>query len=166
MVMKYVAVLAILLALALVWRAQTQQHETVIYAIQLIRGTETDQQPEPGGRQVGPDLAATFRSVFKWKDYWQIASCRAKMAPGKITRLRLNGERGVEIDLTCPGKRRVAALWKGSIVGRAICPTGEGLTLIGGDRDQNSAWFIVVRREESTHWQNPQTHPAVVGAQL
>ena len=154
--MKYLMVFVILLAFVLAWRAQTQR-DSVTYAIQLIRGTDTDQRPEPGGQQVGSDLAATFRSVFKWKDYWQVASCQAAVTPGKITRLRLNNERGVEIDLTAPGKRRVAALWKGAIVGRAICPVGKGLTLIGGDRDQNSAWFIVVRRKESSRFANPST---------
>jgi hypothetical protein len=146
--MKYAAVFAVLLALALAWYSRTRA-DTVTYGVQLIRGTDTDHRPETGDRQVAPDLAARFRSVFKWKDYWQIASCEAKATPGKITRLRLNSERGVEIDLTHAGKRSIAALWKGSIVGRAICPSGEGLTLIGGDRDQNSAWFIVVHRKAS-----------------
>ena len=98
----------------------------------------------------------------KWKDYWQVASCRAMVAPGKVTRLRLNSERGVEIDLTCPGKRTVAALWKGDVVGRAICPAGEGLTLIGGDRDQKSAWFIVVRRQAANHSENSAMQPKVL----
>jgi hypothetical protein len=144
--MKYAAVFAVLLALALAWYSRTHAG-SITYGVQLIRGTDTDYRPEAGGRQVRPDLADRFRSIFKWKDYWQIASFEAKATPGKITRLRLNSERGVEIDLTQAGKRRIAALWKGSVVGRATCPAGEGLTLIGGDRDQNSAWFIVVHRE-------------------
>jgi hypothetical protein len=163
--MRYVALFAILLALALAWRARTQP-DAVPYAIELIRGTDTDKQPEPGDREVGPELAATFRSVFKWKDYWQVTSCRATAVRGKVTRLRLNHERAVEIDLTCPGKRRIAALWKGAVVGRAICPVGEGLTLIGGDRDQNSAWFIVVRREDTARSGSFEIRPAVLKAGL
>jgi hypothetical protein len=27
-------------------------------------------------------------------------------------------------------------------------PAGDAMTLIGGDRDQKSAWFIVVRRDK------------------
>jgi len=164
--MKYVVAFALLLAfaLALVWHAQKQSGSTA-YAVELIRGTDSE-QPEPGARRVGPELASTFRSVFKWKDYWQVASARAMAPRGKVTRLPLSHERGVEIDLTCPGKRSVAALWKGAIVGRSVCPVGEGLSLIGGDRDQNSAWFIVVRREEPESSPSSQRRPTSFAAQL
>src|ERR1043165_5552795 len=109
MPMKYVAAFAVLLALALAWRVPNSN--TTAYGIQLIRGTDTGERPEGGGQNVGPELAAAFQSVFRWKDYWQVASFRAVVPSGKIARLRLNNERGVEIDLTCPGKRNVAALW-------------------------------------------------------
>ena len=61
--------------------------------------------------------------------------------------MKLNADREVEIDLTEPTKRRVTAFRRDEPVARTIVPAGEGLTLIGGDRNKQSAWFIAVGRD-------------------
>jgi hypothetical protein len=87
-----------------------------------------------------------FHSVFKWKSYWEINSRQVELQAGRTTRVRLNPEREVEIDLTDPSRRAVTAILNGKKVQRTVSPRGEERTLIGGDRDGNSAWFIVVSR--------------------
>jgi hypothetical protein len=59
----------------------------------------------------------------------------------------LSNGREVEIDLRRRGKRTVTAFQNGRLVDRTIVPAGEAMAVIGGDRDQKSAWFIVVRRD-------------------
>jgi hypothetical protein len=63
-------------------------------------------------------------------------------------RVCLSKEREVEIDLSNRKCRKVTAFENGKVVQRISRPLGEGMTLIGGERDQESAWFIVVRRDK------------------
>ena len=68
------------------------------------------------------------------------------MIPGQTARVRLGNGREAEIDLRNPQERRVAAFQNGQLVDRTISPPGEAMTIIGGNRDGKSVWFIVVRR--------------------
>ena len=122
------------------------QAQPVVYYVQLIRGTDTDQSPEPKSKKVDPHLAGAFCSVFKWRSYWEISGRRVELETGRATRVRLNQEREVEIDLTNPAHRAVKAFLNGKVVQQTVCPRSETRTLIGGDRDATSAWFIVVSR--------------------
>jgi hypothetical protein len=117
-----------------------------MYYVQLIRGTDQDQSPDRNSKRIQPHLAVAFHSVFKWKSYWEINSRQVELQAGRTTRVRLNPEREVEIDLTDPSRRAVTAILNGKKVQRTVSPRGEERTLIGGDRDGNSAWFIVVSR--------------------
>jgi hypothetical protein len=120
--------------------------EPVAYYVQLIRGTDQDQSPNPNSKRIQPHLAGAFHSVFKWKSYWEISSRQVALQTGRATRVRLNPEREVEIDLTDPSRRAVTAILNGKKVQRTVSPRSEERTLIGGDRDGTSAWFIVVSR--------------------
>jgi hypothetical protein len=120
--------------------------DPVTYYVQLIRGTDQDQSPNPNSKRIQPHLSGTFHSVFKWKSYWEISSRHVELQAGRATRVRLNPEREVEIDLTDPSRRAVTAILNGKKVQRIVSPRSEERTLIGGDRDGNSAWFIVVSR--------------------
>jgi hypothetical protein len=60
----------------------------------------------------------------------------------------LGSGREVEIDLRNAKERRVAAFQNGQLVDRTISPPGEAMTIIGGNRDGKSVWFIVVRRDK------------------
>jgi hypothetical protein len=122
------------------------QSEPVAYYVQLIRGTDQEQSPAPNSKRIHPHLAGAFQSVFKWKSYWEISSRHVELEAGRATRVRLNPEREVEIDLTNPVRRAVTAFHNGKVVQRTVCPRSEERTLLGGDRDGNSAWFIVVSR--------------------
>lgn len=144
--MKWLVLLFALTLTSLVTRAGPKT-ELVTYYVQLIRGTDQDHLADPKGKRIHPQLAGAFHSVFKWKSYWEISSRHVDLEAGRATRVRLNPEREVQIDLTDPSRRAVTAFLNGKAVQRTVCPRSEARTLIGGDRDGNSAWFIVVSRD-------------------
>ena len=137
--MKRGLVILVMAAWGLAGQAGAGQGATTFY-VQLVRGTETTLPPTPGSRQIGPKLAATFRPVFRWNSYWEMSRQQVALAPGKIARVRLGNGREAEIDLRQPQERRVTAFYKGQVVERTTSPTGEAMTVIGGNRDAKSAW--------------------------
>ena len=97
---------------------------------------------------LGPKLAGTFRPVFKCKGFWEINRQQVTVPPGKFKRVQLGNGREAEIDLTSAKERRVAAFQDGKLVDRTVMPQGDGMTIIGGSREDKSVWFIVVRRDK------------------
>lgn len=120
----------------------------LVYYVQLIRGTQAGHSPWPGCKPVGPRLAEKFHSVFNYKHYWEVSARQVVLSPGQDKRVQLRNGREVEIDLRNPAHRTVAAFHDGSIIERTICPRSKAMTLIGGDNDRDSAWFVVVRRDK------------------
>ena len=142
--------LLVLLAVAGMLQAITTAaaEKPLVYYVQLIRCSDQDQAPEPGSRRVGPKLTERFQCVFRCKSYWEISQEKIEISPQKKARVRLRNGRDVEIDLTQSGKRRVTTFHNNRLIDRTIEPASENMTLIGGDRDQTSHWFIVVRRDK------------------
>jgi hypothetical protein len=134
-------------ALALASEVNAQQEVTTFY-VQLIRGTDTDQAPLPGAKSVGPKLAGTFRPVFKCKGFWEINRQEVAVPAGKVKRVELGNGRAVEIDLSSPKERKVTAYHSGKVGDRTVVPAGDGMTIIGGSREDKNVWFIVVRRDK------------------
>ena len=124
------------------------QERSITYYVQLIRSSDSEQPPQAESRRVGTKLAGTFCGMLKWKHYWEVCQRKTEVIPGRATMVWLSNGREVEIDLGRRGKRTVTAFQNGRLVERTIVPAGEAMTLIGGDRDQKSAWFIVVRRDK------------------
>lgn len=145
--MKCMMVILTLVAFALARESKAEPKATTFY-IQLIRGTDTEQPPIPGCKCVGRKLVGTFRPVFKCKKYWEIKRQRVVLSPGQVSRVRLGNGREAEIDVRNPRERRVAAFQDGKLVDQTTVPKGEGMTIIGGSRDDKSVWFIVVRRDQ------------------
>ena len=145
--MRHDVVILVVLACAWVGKASAGQGATTFY-VQLVRGTEANQPPVPGCKQVGPRLAGTFCPVFKWKSYWELNRREVAVLPGCAMRVKLGNGREAEIDLRNPKQHRVAAFQNGELVDRTISPAGEAMTIIGGNRDGKSIWFIVVRRDK------------------
>jgi hypothetical protein len=145
--MKRLLVIIVLTSLGLGTGA-TSGEKPLVYYVQLIRCSDKDQPPEPNSKRVGPKLTETFRCVFRCKSYWEINQKKIELIPNHVARARLGNGREVEIDLTHPGKRRVSTFHNGRLVDCTVEPLGESMTLIGGDRDPTSHWFIVVRRDK------------------
>ncbi len=120
------------------------------YYVQLVRGNNEDQPPAPGIRLIGPKLSKSLHSVFRWKSYWEVGRRTVAVAAGAKTKVFLSKERTVEIDLSQPMKRKITAVSNGVPVCCTTQTVGEGITVIGADRDPASAWFVVVRRDKPT----------------
>ncbi len=134
-----------LLASNLVFSAS---EEKVTFYVQLIRGIDENKPPAPGAQRVGPKLARGLHSVFKWKSYWEINRQEVTMPVGGKTKVVLSKERAVEIDLTRPNKRKVTAISDNKPLASATQSVGKTMTVIGANRDSQTAWFIVVRRDK------------------
>jgi hypothetical protein len=140
-------VILMVAGLGLASEARADEGAATFY-VQLIRGTDTDQAPVPGAKSVGAKLAGTFRPVFKCKGFWEIKRQQVAVLPGKVKRVQLGNGREAEIDLSAAKERKVAAFQDGKLVDRTSVPHGEGMTIIGGSREDKSVWFIVVRRDK------------------
>jgi hypothetical protein len=145
--MKLILSLLALMGLAMVTTAPAEE-KTQTYYVQLIRCSDLDASPQAGSRRIGPKLAERFQCVFRCKSYWEINQERIEISSKHTARAHLSNGRDVEIDLTQPGKRRVSTYYQGRLLDRTVEPVSENMTLIGGDRDQTSHWFIVVRRDK------------------
>jgi hypothetical protein len=145
--MKRLLIIVLLGCLGLATVIATEE-KPLTYYVQLIRCSDQNQPPEPGSKRVGPKLAERFQCVFRCKSYWEISQAKIEVLPSRAARAHLGNGRDVEIDLTQPGKRRVATFHNGRLIDRTVEPLGENMTLIGGDRDQASHWFIVVRHDK------------------
>jgi len=150
---RFVGIL-LLTAFALARISRAEEGASTFY-VQLIRGTNGDGPPVGACHRVGPRLAATLGPVLKWKRYWEICCKSVSLQTGRATRVRLGNGREVEIDLSVPGKRKVTAYQDGVAVDRTISTTGDRMTIAGGERDEQSAWFVVVRRDKPTYPNDP-----------
>ncbi len=129
----------------------TDNSEKLAYHVQLVRASNEVQPPEPGTTVIGPKLTRHLQPVFSWTSYWEIARQQVFVSRGQKARLRLSPQREVEIDLSTRGKRTVVAFSNDEAVARVTRPIDECMTIIGGDRDEQTAWFIVVRRDKPSH---------------
>ena len=128
--------------------AAAAAEKPLTYYVQLVRCNDQNQAPEPGSKRVGPKLAGKFQCVFRCASYWEISQDKLEVPSNGHVRAHLRNGREVEIDLTQQGKRRISTFHKGRLIDRSVEPASENMTLIGGDRDQTSHWFIVVRRDK------------------
>lgn len=141
------AILSVLFIGFIVNGTPSAEHQSNTFYVQLVRGNNDDAPPQPGSRLVGLKVARHLHSALNWKSYWEINRQQVAVRSGRARRVCLSKERAVEIELTKRGCRKVTAFENGRVVQRTLRPDGEGMTLIGGERDQESAWFIVVRRD-------------------
>jgi hypothetical protein len=128
------------------------EHQSSTFYVQLVRGNNEDVPPQPGSRPVGIKVARHLRAALNWKNYWELNRRQVAVCSGNATRVCLSQEREVEIDLSSRNLRKVTAFENGRIVQRMLRPAGEGMTVIGGERSDESAWFIVVRRDRPADW--------------
>ncbi len=124
------------------------EHQSNTFYVQLIRGNDQNEPPQPGSHPVGIKVAKHLHAALPWRNYWEINRQQVAICSGKCARVCLSKDRTVEIDLSNRNRRRVTAFENGKIVQRTLRPSGEGMTVIGGERDPGSAWFIVVRRDQ------------------
>ena len=144
--MKLWIFIAFLVVMALALSVRPKP-DAVTYYVQLVRGCNGDTPPEPNSRRVGPRLIEKFRGPLKWEEYWEIDRQQIALVPGHAARVRLGNKCQVGIDLTDKQHRKVTASQNGKVIAKMCVPRDGNMTVIGGDRDGQGSWFIVVRRD-------------------
>ncbi len=145
--MRWSVILAAGLALAICGFAGATSPK-VAYRVALIRATDSSEALPAGSVRLTSDVAGILHGPLKWKDYYKICERKVEVGAGQVKKVTLMNGRAVEIDRTVPNKRTVTAYQDGRAVARTIMPAGKCSTLIGGSRDIDSGWFIMVRREQ------------------
>jgi hypothetical protein len=85
--------------------------------------------------------------VFKWKNYWEISRCSVVIEPGGKSRQRMSSRREVEISLAPAQQMTISIYTDGKLTRRRTQPLDTPLCIAGGDKEEDQAWFIVVRRD-------------------
>ena len=123
--------------------------QPVVFYAQLIRATDRDIQ-EVGWRPIGPKLSTRLCPKFRWKNYWEVNRQILNVPAGQKTRVRLNADREVEIELRNAGDSEIRLFTAGKVVHKTHQSPQEKMSIIGGARENDDSWFVVIRRDKPT----------------
>jgi len=126
------------------------EDSSITFCIQLIRGTNLEEPQNASWKPVGPRLTKRLSPVFRWKAYWEVSRHAAKVDLGKTTRVRLSKEREVEIKLMDREKAEVRLFVNGKLSRTSKQSIDTRIWVLGGDKEMDESWFIVVKREQGT----------------
>jgi hypothetical protein len=136
----------LVLGLALGFAAENRP---VVFKVQLIRGTDEEKPREAAWKPAGENLSKKLGSGFRWKNYWEVNRLTVTVAAGKPARARLSADREVEISLLDSGASEARYYSKGELVRKCRQATHDKLCIMGGTRENDESWFVVVKREEA-----------------
>jgi len=145
--MRTVFVLLVLLGVRAVALADGQP---ITFYTQLIRASDQDHPEQASWKPVGPKISKQLCPKFRWKNYWEVDRRTVKVHPGKVTRVRLNPEREVEIELRGPDDSEIRLYTKGVLVRKSRQSLQSKMSIMGGTRENEESWFVVVRRDKPT----------------
>ncbi len=117
---------------------------------QLVRASDSDQPKESSWKPVGPKLSRQFCPKFRWKNYWEVDRQTVSVRPGKVTRVRLNAGRDIEIELRGQDESEIRLFTNGVLTRRSRQPIHSSMSIMGGGRENDDSWFVVVRRDKPT----------------
>jgi len=144
--MKTVLGLLVFLGITVACLADSQ---TVVFYAQLIRATDREGQ-DPGWRPIGPKLTSRLCPKFRWNHFWEVSRQTLNVEPGKKTRVRLNPEREIEIELRGESESEIRLFTAGKLVQKSRQSLQSKMSIIGGTRENDESWFVVVRRDKPT----------------
>ena len=125
----------------------------LIFYTQLVQASDRDKPQESSWRPVGPKLSRQLCPKFRWKNYWEVDRQTVSVQPGKVTRVRLNPERTIEIELRGQDESEIRLFTKGVLVRRSRQSIESCMSIMGGmggSRENEDSWFVVVRRDKPT----------------
>ena len=139
--------LVLVIALGINFRAEAEE-QPVTYYIQLIRGTTQSAPQNSTWHAIGPRLSEQLSPVFRWNHYWEVDRKTASVERGKVKKIQLNKERTVEIELVKPTVSEIRLYLNGNLVRVSRQSIQSGISIMGGDRETDESWFVVVRRDK------------------
>lgn len=145
--MKTVLGLMLFLGFSVVSHAE---EKTVTFYAQLIRASDQDLPQNVSWRPVGPKLSRQLCPKFRWKNYWEVNRHTMKLSSGGKARVKLNAEREVEVELKSPTESEVRLFHGGKLVQKSKQSLESSMSIMGGTRENDESWFVVVRRDKPT----------------
>ncbi len=149
---KFISVCLVILAAALLVPAHAgfaAPDDSVNIEAQLIWGTN-DAKPDPKYKPVGSKMSERLKhSPFKWDHYYECnrQTFRVKLNEAKKETM----SKRCEIQVTYVGDSQIRfELWgNGQLVNTVTQPLPKGeLLIIGGDAENNTAWFVILRQAD------------------
>jgi len=122
--------------------------EAATFYAQLIRGTDREMPEQVSWKPAGPKLSGHLSPKFRWKSYWEVSRHAISVRPGQVSRVRLNPDREIEIHLRDGNDYEVRLFVKGQLTCCSKQSMQSGMSITGGARENDEAWFVVVRRDK------------------
>jgi hypothetical protein len=116
--------------------------------LQLVRGNDDATPPTPDAKPVGPVLDKKLRAVFKWQHFWELKREKVSLKTGEKVRRCMSAEREVELERTTAAQTTIRVFRNGKPTVVEKQAAEAPFSVIGGDKDGDQSWFIVVRRGE------------------
>lgn len=123
------------------------ENAAVTFHVQLVRGIEEAKASDPGWKPVSASVNKRLTAGFRWASYWEVSRVALKVAGDQPVRSRLSPDREVEVQLLPSGEYEARMYWKGKLL-RKCRHAHEGVCIMGGTRENDESWFVVVEREK------------------
>jgi len=136
--------LVFLLLRSVCWGAE----KPLVFYAQLIRGTDQDAPEAATWKPLGPKLSRHLCPKFRWKNYWEVSRESLQVKPGSASRVKLNPDREVEIELHGAQDSEIRLYHKGVLIHRSRQSLNSPMSIMGGARENDESWFVVVRRDK------------------
>ena len=116
----------------------------------LVWGTN-DEKGGPKCKPVDAELAAKLHGMFKWKNYFEITNQIASIPLNQSRDLKMSDECTLEIRNLGAARVEVKCIGRGKeVVTGAHTLDAHGWLVLGGNADNNTAWFIGLRSGDET----------------
>jgi hypothetical protein len=160
------SVLMLSLLMAIIFNAPLCRATDVLKAeALLIWGTDDAQSPNPKFTPVDDALAKKLgKSPYRWKHYYEVSRKNLNIASGttqkdvilsKHCTLEVSNLGGERLEIKLFGKGKLVSTQKELMVGKCML-------IIGGASENDTAWFVVLRRTDAvTTTTQPPAIPAV-----
>jgi hypothetical protein len=119
------------------------------FEAQLIWGTNETSPVTEKLHPIGPKLEAKLKkSPFKWEHYYEIRYEKFSVAKDKEKTVQMSKECEIRVGNLGHDDIKFQLYGKGKLVDTLSQPLPKGQLLIhGGDAENSSAWFIVLRQQ-------------------
>ncbi|TAK95542.1 MAG: hypothetical protein EPO07_15400 [Verrucomicrobia bacterium] len=115
----------------------------------LIWGTNDTNSPDPNHKLVGPKLAKTLGDLpIKWKSYFVVEKKDFSVNQGATEKVRLSKECEIKVKNADGASVELQLIGKGKPVGKMTKDVNKGCLVTGGNAENFTSWFVVLRKKE------------------
>jgi hypothetical protein len=116
------------------------------YQVQLVWGTNGEKPKDKPLKDVDPKLQDKLKGLFKWGKYYEVSS-QALPVPKEAASQKLKLSEKCEVQVQDLGGSRIEIRLFGEgkpVVKRTQAVVPGELIILGGDSENNTAWFVVL----------------------